>query len=271
MGRMTRNAILGLAVVAVVVGPCMAQVADDHTVFWNEAAQSVVLNRSELAKLGEALPAWQIRQMVWPSSEELRSAGVAVGDDLKDRCVTWLAKFVNAKQLPMNMKEHLIAMKAWGLVKPEAEQKRLCDVFIARFRKGGYTAQLQESPANVVMTIAQENPSPDANTDHRNLVFRTAALFLKEELRPNPDSKGLHVIRAEKAGVAITTVTWWIDSVMVEGPGNRTAYDGTKAAELGTWNVVSETDGRYVRFIIHKKIRGPVAPDVYAQRFSTPK
>jgi hypothetical protein len=271
MRTLKDKSIVALALGLFAAGTPIVPAGEDQILRWNEAAQSVVLNRAELAKLAEALPAWQIKQMVWPSSEELHAASVAAADDLKDRCVTWLAKFVNAKQLPMNMKEHLIAMKAWGLVKPEAEQKRLCDVFIARFRKGGYTAQLQESPANVVMTIAQENPSPDANTDHRNLVFRTAALFLKEELRPNPESKGLHVIRAEKAGVAITTVTWWIDSVMVEGPGNRTAYDGTKAAELGTWNVVSETDGRYVRFIIHKKIRGPVAPDVYAQRFSTPK
>jgi hypothetical protein len=271
MGMPKHNIVTMLALGVFAAGTPIVPAGEDQTLRWNEAAQSNVLNRPELAKRGEVLPTWKIKQMVWPALEELVKARVEVSGELRDECVTWLAKFVSAKQLPADIKEHLVAMKGWGLVKAESEQKRLCDVFIVRFRKAGYTVHLQESPANVVVTIVQEAPAPDADMDHKNLVFRTAAWFLKEELQPNPESKWLRVFKEEKGGLELTTVRWWIDSVIVEGPGNRTGYDGSKTAKLGTWNVVSETDGRYVRFIIHKNIPGPVGPDVYAKRFDAPR
>jgi hypothetical protein len=245
----------------------MAQVADDHTVFWNEAAQSVVLNRSELAKLGEALPAWQIRQMVWPSSEELRSAGVAVGEKLKEDCVAWLTKFLDAKQLPPDTKAHLVAMKRWGFVRQGNKQSGVCDVFLTRFQKGPYSVHIQESPGNVLVTIGCESLPPDGGPDPQALVFQTAGVFLKQELRPNAQSKHLYVSKSEQNGVATMKVTWQIDSVLREDEKGNTYRNGVKAAELGTWHVVAETNGRYVRFDIQKFVDAPMRLDPCAKRF----
>ena len=103
------------------------------------------------------------------------------------------------------------------------------------------------------------------------VVSSTAALFLKEELRPDPESKRLYTRKEGSAGTETSTVNWQIDSVMVETAEGRTAYDGSKGEKLGTWHVTAETNGRYVRFIIHKKIAGPVPPDPYAERFGTTK
>jgi hypothetical protein len=242
-------------------------VAGERTLRWNEAAQSNVLNRSELAKLGEALPAWQIKQMVWPSSEELRSAGVTVDEKLKEDCVVWLAKFLDAKELPPDTKAHLVAMKRWGFVRQASRQSAVCDVFLARFQKGPYSVHIQESPGNVLMTIGCENLPPDGGPDQQALVFQTAGVFLREELRPNPQSKHLHVYRDDKNGVVTTKVMWQIDSVLVEDEKGNTWRDGGKAAELGTWHVVTDTNGRYVRFDIQKFVNEPRRPDPCAKRF----
>jgi hypothetical protein len=261
--------ILGLVILA--SHTAVVHAADDQGVRWNESAKSYVLNRDELQKLSDALPIWKMKQMTWPSSEELSSAVIAVDDKLKDDCVNWLAKFIDNKQVPKDVKVHLVAMKNWGLIRKQSEQKRLCDVFITRFRKGPYTIHVQESPASVVVVIGHENLLLTDDIDHKSLIFETGTLFLKEELRPEPKSNRVHVYKETHEKVEITRVTWQIESVLVEDEKGNTLLDLSKAAKLGTWHVEAETNGKYVRFNIEKETEGPMSPDPYVERFDTAK
>jgi hypothetical protein len=265
------NAKLILALVILASHMAVVQAADEQSVQWNESAKSVVLNRDELHKLRDALPTWKIKQMAWPSSEELISAVTAVDGKLKDDCVSWIAKFIDNNQLPKDLRVHLVAMKEWGLIRKQSEQKRLCDVFITRFRKGPYTIHLQESPANVVVVIGHENLLLTDDIDHKSLIFETAYLFLKEELRPEPKSKRLHVYKETHEKNEITRVTWQIESALIEDEKGNTLLDLSKAAKVGTWHVEAETNGKYVRFNIEKETEDPVSPDPYVERFRPTK
>ncbi len=256
--------------IAFTAGVWTVQAAHAQVLRWNESARSSILNRSELAKQSDALPAWKMKQMVWPSPEELSSSAVAVNDDLKDECVAWLTRFLDTGQAPADIREHLVAMRAWGSIREESKQKRPCDVFITRFQKGSQTVHIQESPANVVITVASEAPTPAVQASHKDLLFDTAAHLLKEGLRPNPRSESLHLTSEDRGGIAITKADWVPESVAAEDPQGRKVLDGAQAQTLGTWSLKAETDGRYVRFIIHKYV-GSVPPDPYIERFAATK
>jgi hypothetical protein len=170
----------------------------------------------------------------------------------------------------MDIREHLVAMRAWGSIREESKQKRLCDVFITRFHKGSWTIHIQESPANVTIALASEAPAPDVQASHKDLLFDAAARLLKEELRPSPRSESLHLTSEDRGGTAITKAAWVPESVAAEDSQGRKVLDAARAQTLGTWSLKAETDGRYVRFIIHKYV-GSVPPDPYVERFAGTK
>ncbi len=259
------SSVVGLGVSIICMA--MTQAMGAAPTAWNESVRTSILTRSELAKTSEVLPAWKIKQMIWPSSEEMASASVTVNDDLKDAALTWLVRFIPREQIPLDLKEHFVAMRGWGLVRPESEQRRLCDVFISRFQKGPYSVHVQESPGNVVLTIGHEDLPTAGDLDHEALVFQTSRLFLRQELRPNPQSKLLHVSRKEQSDVAITKVMWSIESVVGTDEKGNTYRNGVKAEQLGTWHVTAETDGRFVRFDILKFVNSPTQLDPCMERF----
>jgi hypothetical protein len=162
-------------------------------------------------------------------------------------------------------------MNNWGLIREESKQKRLCDVFITRFRKGPYTIHIQESPSTVIVVIGRENAPSTDDVDHKSLIFETANLFLKKELRPNPGSKHIRIHKELHEEIEITKVTWRIESVISEDEKGRTKLSLEKAGKLGTSSVKAETNGKYMWFYIRKMTRGPVPLGAYAERFGAAK
>jgi hypothetical protein len=231
-----------------------------------------MLNRDELAKLGRVLPGWKIKQCTWPGGKEISAKRVKVDERLKLSCMGWLRKFMDSEQLPEDFARHLIAMKNWGLIRKESEQKRLCDVFVARFKKDHYVVHIQESPYNVVIAVADERPANAGAPDHKNLVVRIGGIFLNEVLRPNPKSENLHVSQREADGRKMSKVVWLIDPVATTDEKGRTCGNPLKAREIGASVVRAETDGKFVRFDITKRIKGARGhPDPYLERFKPAK
>jgi len=74
-----------------------------------------------------------------------------------------------------------------GVFRKASEQKRLCDVFLVRFTKGPYVIHIQESPFNVVISIADGRiVKKKPKVGHKNLVLQTAAGVLHKGLVPDP-------------------------------------------------------------------------------------
>jgi len=254
--------VVNIAVIAVETPP----------IRWNETAQSRILNKKELVKLGAAFPFWKIKQITWPPVTEINSKSVAVDEKLKASCTRWLQKFTKKGYLPEDFSKHLIAMKNWGLIRKESEQKRLCDVFVARFEKYPYVIHIQESPYNVVIGVADERLANDARADHRNLVIETAKSILNETLKPDPNSEEVHVFKIERDELKVSRVSWGVESVKIRAKDGKRCIDLRKAWKLGATHVEVETDGRFVKFEIVKQVKGPRAfPDPYVERFSTSK
>lgn len=243
--------------------------AEQKVLKWNENAISTVLNKNELTKLGRAFPVWKIKQTTWPSVTELGSKKITVGEKLNASCLRWLEKFITKKYLPGDMNKHLVAMKNWGLIRKESEQKRLCDVFITRFRKGPYTIHIQESPYNVVITVVDDRAAKGTWVDQKDIVFKIGGTILKEELKPDPKSARLFTSEVVCDEHKISKVHWILESVIRKYKG-KDVVDVTKACEIGTTSVVGETDGRFVRFEIRKEVGGR-GPDPYIERFDPDK
>ena len=180
-----------------------------------------------------------------------------------------LRKFMKKGLLPTDLDKHLVAMKSWGLIRKESEQKRLCDVFITRFKKAPYVIHIQESPYNVVIAIADERLVQDARADHENLLIETATSILNEELKPNLQPGDFHISEIVREGHKITKITWTLESIIVDRKENGTLRISlVKASEIGTRHVVAETDGRFIKFEIVKYVFGPRAYlDPYIERF----
>ncbi|MHC4638744.1 MAG: hypothetical protein ACYTBV_14785 [Planctomycetota bacterium] len=243
--------------------------AEQQVIKWNENAISTVLNKNELTKHGRVFPAWKIKQTTWPSVTELGSKKIIVDEKLNVSCIRWLEKFITKEYLPADMNKHLVAMKNWGLIKKESEQKQLCDVFITRFRKGPYTIHIQESPYNVVITVADDRAAKGTWVDQKDLVFKIGATILKEELKPDPKSERLFTSEIVHDEHKISSVRWILESVIRKHNGQE-VIDVTKACEIGASSIKAETDGRFVRFEIRKEVlRGSVNP--YIERFEPDK
>ena len=236
---------------------------------WNSYSQSQILEKEQLNSLGNALQPWQIKQMTWPNAEEISASSVDVDNNLKLSCKKWLEKFISKNYLPNELENNLIPMKNWGLISKVSEQKRLCDVFITRYSKNNYTVHIQESPYNIVVSVADERITKDPNADHKKLVIDIANMLLNENLKPDPNSENLHIYEMFYYGYKITRLTWFIDSVIVKDRDGNKCKDLTKASKVGTSNVKAETNGRFVRFEFIKETGSKAAYcDPYEERFS---
>jgi len=256
---------------ALSLGFSVVQAVETPSIQWNEMAESQVLVEKELTELGDAFPTWKIRQITWPSVTELKSKRVEVDEKLNASCVGWIGKFMKDEQMPKNLNKHLIGMRDWGLIRKESEQKRLCDVFIARFKKPPYVVHIQESPYNVIIAVADERLAKDARTNRKDLIVEIAASILNEPLKPDPNSEDLHVHEVVRDECRITIVSWLLKSVATTDRNGKKCINLVKACERGAIRVKAETDGRFVRFEIVKCVSGPrSAPDPYVERFGRP-
>lgn len=254
-----------------------AEISKEQTTKWNEEAVNAALDKETLAKLGEAFPAWKIKQITWPSVTELSSASVTVDDEIRTSCVRWLRKFLKEEQLPADIDKHLVPMKNWGVFRKASEQKQLCDVFLVRFTKGQgpYVIHIQESSFNVVIGIADKRivkKKPKAG--HKDLVLQTAAGVLHKDLVPDP-AKDLfqRKPKAARDGGTISGLIWRPPSVVGKDKEGRGFVKTDVAAKIGTFEIYADTDGAFVRFHIVKSVSGGprLVRDPYVQRFSPPK
>jgi len=236
---------------------------------WNADVRSAILTRAELSKLGEVFPSWKIRQMTWPSQEQVRSHAADVSEYVRASCVKWLTKFLRDDYLPADLKEHLAPMEQWGLVRGDIVQQdgRLCDVFIVRFEKEPYVLHIQDSHANVVIAVEDTTPGGAAVAEHEELVIRTAKAILREALIPGHPPP--IVRKYKKRGRVVTRLIWNPPSVVVSvGPGYRRTIRGVEVQKVGTSLLRAETDGRFVRFDIAKDSGAADDLDPYEKRFS---
>jgi hypothetical protein len=248
-----------------------AQSQQDPITKWNDAAQSQVLDKNELAKIGAAFPSWKIKQITWPPMPEIDARSVTVDEELKASCLGWLKKFMKKEYLPSELGNNLVAMKNWGLIRKESEQKRLCDVFIARFKKFPYVIHMQESPYNVVIGVGNEGIPTDSRAEHKELVIETGTLLLSETLKPDQDSD-LRPFDVVRDGSRISRVVWMTKGVATTDTDGKKCANLINASKNGAINVVGETDGRFVTFTIVKCVKGPKSYlDPYVERFSAPK
>lgn len=261
----TIQVILGITVLAIGLN----KAEDTPLIQWNEGAQSQVMNSNELAKLDAVFPKWKIKQITWPSASEINTNKVVVDPNLPVQCMGWLTKFMKKEQLPTDLKKHLVAMKNWGLIREESEQKHLCDVFIVRYKKGSSVIHIQESPGNVVIAVVDERLATDPKVDHKDFVIEVATSILNEALKPDPNSENLHVFEMVRDGCKISRVSWLIESVIVILKDGQKYTDGVKKSKIGTSYVEAETDGKFVKFNVVKCVEGKRShPDPYAERFS---
>jgi hypothetical protein len=245
--------------------------AETPAIEWNDAAKSQVLNKNELAKVGAALPAWNIKQITWPSTADINAKSVIVDEEPKTSCMGWLNRFMKKGHLPPDLRAHLIAMKNWGAIRKESEQKRLCDVFIVRFKKGPHVIHVQESPYNVVIGVADGRIPMDSPAEHKGLVMETAALILNETLQPDPNSD-LHLFEIVRDGSQISRVVWLTKSVGTIDKHGKKCANLTNASKNGAIDVQAETNGIFVKFNIIKCVEGPKSYlDPYVQRFDPEK
>jgi len=254
-----------------VFGITVIEATETPSIQWNEIAKSKIMDNNELAKLGAAFPTWKIKQVTWPSASEINTNKVTADPNLTVQCMEWLSKFIKKEQLPTGLDKQLVAMKKWGLIREESRQKRLCDVFIARFKKAPYVIHVQESPCNVVIAVVDEQLLNDPRIDHKDLVIKIATSVLSEALKPDPNSENLHVFEFVRDNQKISRILWLVESVVTLKNG-QTLINDANACKIGTSQVEAETDGKFVKFDIPKVVKGSRAtPDPYVERFSTEK
>jgi hypothetical protein len=242
-------------------------VAETH-----ERAISRILNREYLSGLGDACRDWKIRTMVCPSPEDMNRHRVTADQKTRADCMDWLAKFLRPDAIPRDLDRRLVAMANWGLFREEAEQKALLDVFLCRFTQGPYVVHIQESPFNVVISVADERRAnaPEAQVAHGSFIIQVASALLHQDILPDPAQKWWQRVINPVDARAVTRAQWQPPSVVIEEPGRSWwSVDPKQAAKLGTSRISAETDGAYVRFDIIKATGGgPRAiRDPYVRRF----
>jgi hypothetical protein len=277
--RGQRTTVVVIAILAAAAGSPVGMAADGPApVAWNDKADSIVLNKTALTNLGDGFPAWEIKQMTWPSEAERRAAAVSAKDAWTAECLKWLGKFFKENYLPADVGKHLVAMRAWGTVRKEAGQPRLCDVFVVRFRKGPYLIHVQESPCNVVITVADEDLARKkaagedvAKAAPKELVIQMAQAILNKVLWP--DQAGKYFRQSPDRDLKIgklSTFGWLPPSAVRQDEQGRLIGSGVEEEKLGTMGAVTaETDGSFVRFEIVKYLGGPRSyEDPYQNRFA---
>ncbi len=244
--------------------------AETYPVAWNDRAASSVLSRNALNELTPVVPEWKARHMLWPADLDLQARQCKATEEQRSDCIRWIAKYVNAVQIPPELDTHLVALGGWAALSEHSSAKDMkADVFLTRFRKGPHVIQIQESPSNVIITIADERLAAQGRADHVPFVTETAALLLKEPLRPNVSSPKFHAADLGEGthGTKITRVSWIIESVLTPGSDGKEVVSQDKAVEVGTTSVEAETDGRYVRFELRKETFAP-GIDPFVPRFA---
>jgi len=246
----------------------IARGAEKPLIHWNQNTSSSILRQDNLSKLDPAVQTWKIRQMAWPTDEDMKNRSVIVDDKLRRSCKVWLDKFMAKGALPEGLEGHLIALKETGLIKEASKQKRLCDVFLVRYQIGSQIIQIQESPFNVVIVYADEQNAPKPRTDRQAYILEVSKSLLRETICPNPGSEDFNVIENTINGKIWTKVIWAIDSVIVKEPDGRKATSLPKVWEIGTSSVEAETNGAFIRFEIIKSPGDKRASyDPYEKRF----
>lgn len=243
----------------------------------NEKAISRILTQERLSKLGAACPAWEIRTMVWPPLEEIRLNSVKVDAETKADCLQWLKKFMRSGAIPRDLDRHLVAMANWGLFREEAEQKALLDVFLCRFTQGPYVVHIQESPFNVVISVADERRAdqPEEQAAHGRFIIQVASAWLHKDILPDPAiSWGELPPKQTADGRTVTRAQWTPPSIAItDEAGVVRSVDEEGEARIGTHLIGAETDGAFVGFSILKSPgRGPRATlDPHVRRFGVSK
>jgi len=238
-----------------------------------EQAVDRTLSRGRLGPMAGAWPDWKIRTMVWPSAEEIRSHRVTADDRTTTDCLGWLGKFLRPAVMPKDPDKQLVAMANWGLYKEEAEQQALLDVFICRLARGPYAVHIQESPFNVVISVADKRLAhgPREQAAHERFIIQIASELLHQDILPDwAEDLKQHPPQPGADGRALTRVQWQPASVVIEEPGRSWwSVDPEEAGRVGTHLISAETDGAYVRFDVVKATGGGPRTfyDPYARRF----
>ena len=236
---------------------------DAQDVTWNDEAESVLFEKNMLATMGnQAMPGWKRMQLIWPSQNDIALHNVRGSSEMLADLTGWLQRLMKADAVPENAAEHAIAMKKWGLYRPEIEQGPL-DVFIMRFERADHTVQILDFNHIMVIAIADENRADKAATDLKEFVLNVAKQTLNIKLLPDPQ-KNMHGGEPRKDGRMVHFV-WAPPSIVSYVDNGRKRIDLDAAdKQIGTYHVEAETDGRFVRFVIRKYRggSGDPAPDV---------
>ncbi|MBN1506836.1 MAG: hypothetical protein JW955_08320 [Sedimentisphaerales bacterium] len=252
---------------------CLLVLADTpaaQDIKWDHEVESAVLEKNALAAIGtKAAPAWKQAQMLWPSSQDIASHSVASTPDVRANLNGWLKRVFREGALPDSAAEHAIAMRRWGLYRAESEQKNRVDVFVIRFKTTRHSVQLQDFNHVIVVTVADEDRADDAAKELKPFVQTMAQQYLSTPLVPDP-SKDLFEYGAGETdtGNRITHFVWAPPSTVSRDEEGKKCISMETAAQLGTYHIEAETDGRFVRFVIRKYLGGTGDPSPEADRFA---
>lgn len=256
--------LLCLCACLLVVGGAAGTLAADNpapAVRWNGEASLAGLMPDALSKI---LPAWKTSQMVWPTDKEIEACRAQANDNVKAEAVNWIGKFIKAEYLPDGLSDHLVAMKQWGVAIEIEEEKRRSDVFIVRYVYKDMLLHIQESPANVVITVSGV-PAPVAQAaDQRQFVLETGTKLFKEGLMFDPSVRDV-LPRTSETG--ITQMSWYPPSTISRGKDGRSSYSVLKGGQLGVMSIGVDTDGRFIRFSLLKADGGPSQLNPFRKRF----
>ena len=249
------------------MGCALGQGKANAEILWNDQATSVILCPQAAKQLGSEDVAWKVKQFSWPSLTEVQSHSALPQPEERAACVRWLHRFLNPDRLPLDIDRKLVAMREWGLIQKAADQKRLCDVFIVRFKSMNRIVHIQESPANVVIIVSDETRANDANQNMKEFVLTSARELLKDSLAPPTNPALLHEAVLSDSPEKMIRVSWLIESV-IRVKNGRKIVDSNLASRVGCFNVEAETNGKFVRFNVGKIVDGPrVGLDPYKERF----
>jgi hypothetical protein len=237
---------------------------------WNTNARSAILNKDALTSQAVLLP-WKIAQMTWPPESEITACSVRAPAEAQAAGMGWIRRFVRQEFLPADLESHLVAMKDWGLIRERTQQKRCCDVFIARFNKGPLVAHIQESPYNVVICVADERLSNAAAANQKGFVLEMAKQLLSEGLQPASQSD-VSAYGDPSVGEKTAKFSWPTTSVRTTDSNGKRCISYVQAQKNGAIHARAETDGRFIRFEIIKYAGGPaIFSDPYVKRFQAPE
>jgi hypothetical protein len=266
-GRLTTR----LGAVLAFLAACTVLPAAEGSVVWNKESHSRILDDQVLSKPGTGVTPWKVRSMVWPSDTEISAASVSCSTAIKAEAAGWIRRFVRREYTPADLEAHMIAMRAWGRLF-DKESEKLADVFIVRYRTGSSVIHIQESPYDVVVSIADDESDgkPRPVAERRAFVLETAVKVLDPNLLTDGKSGFYEARRGADSGTSVTSAFQWSPpSITGMDAKGQKIRDTLTASRIGAFSIKAETDGRFVRFDISKSPEaGPrLYRDPYVQRF----